>query len=40
MKRAGLDEDHFRPWESVPELRRAGFAVDRRRYRAAVPGRL
>ena len=38
MKRSGLDEDHFRPWESLPELRRAGFAVDRRRYLLLYPG--
>jgi SAM-dependent methyltransferase len=38
MKHAGLDEDHFRPWESFPELRRAGFAVDRRCYLLLYPG--
>ena len=38
MKRAGLDEDHFRPWQAWPELRQAGFAVDFRRYLLLYPG--
>lgn len=32
MRRAGLGEDHYRPWITEPELRRAGFAIESRRY--------
>ncbi|MDQ6782515.1 MAG: class I SAM-dependent methyltransferase [Actinomycetota bacterium] len=32
MRRAGLDEDHFRPWQVEPEFDRAGFDVERRSY--------
>jgi spermidine synthase len=32
MKRAGLGEDHFRPWVCEPEFAKAGFAVESRRY--------
>ena len=32
MKRQGLGEDHFVPWISEPEFRRAGFVVESRRY--------
>ena len=38
MRRQGLDEDHFRPWIVEPAVRRAGFTIDERRYRFAVPG--
>jgi len=32
MKRQGLGEDHFVPWISEPEFRRAGFVIESRRY--------
>ncbi len=38
MRRAGLDEDHFRPWRLVPLLEAAGFRVASRRYLHALPG--
>jgi hypothetical protein len=38
MRRAGLDEDHFRPWAVEPTLRHAGFAVADRRYAFLFPG--
>jgi SAM-dependent methyltransferase len=38
MRRAGLDEDHFRPWVVEPKLREAGFAVGDRRYAFLFPG--
>jgi trans-aconitate methyltransferase len=38
MRRAGLDEDHFRPWVAEPALRAAGFAVRDRRYAFLFPG--
>jgi SAM-dependent methyltransferase len=38
MRRAGFDEDHFRPWKVEPELRRAGFEIARRRYAFFFPG--
>jgi len=38
MRRAGLDEDHFRPWRLVPLLEASGFRVTSRRYLHAVPG--
>lgn len=38
MRRAGLDEDHFRPWIVEPKLRDAGFAVRDRRYAFLFPG--
>ncbi len=37
MRRAGLDEDHFRPWLIEPLWREAGFSVVQRRYAFAVP---
>jgi SAM-dependent methyltransferase len=37
MRRAGFDEDHFRPWRLVPLLRDAGFKVERRRFVQAFP---
>jgi SAM-dependent methyltransferase len=40
MRRAGLDEDHFRPWVVEPKLRSAGFAVRDRRYAFLFPGRV
>jgi trans-aconitate methyltransferase len=38
LRRAGFDEDHFRPWAAEPELRRAGFAVRDRSYALFFPG--
>jgi SAM-dependent methyltransferase len=38
MRRAGLDEDHFRPWVAEPALRAAGFVVRDRRYAFLFPG--
>ena len=38
MRRAGFDEDHFRPWQAEPEFRRAGFAVQDRSYAFFFPG--
>ncbi len=38
MKRAGFDEDHFRPWAVEPHLERAGFEVAARRYAFLFPG--
>jgi trans-aconitate methyltransferase len=37
MRRAGLDEDHFRPWQAIPELRRCGFSVVRRSHMLLFP---
>ena len=37
MKRAGFDEDHFRPWRIEPLLRAAGFRVARRGYMLLYP---
>lgn len=38
MRRAGLDEDHFRPWRLVPLLEAVGFRVTKRFYLHAIPG--
>jgi len=38
MRRAGLDEDHFRPWRLLPLLEAAGFRTTSRRYLHALPG--
>jgi SAM-dependent methyltransferase len=38
MRRAGFDEDHFRPWVTEPQLREAGFEVRERRYAFFFPG--
>jgi len=38
MRRAGLDEDHFRPRRLLPLLEAAGFHLTSRRYLHAVPG--
>jgi trans-aconitate methyltransferase len=38
MRRAGLDEDHFRPWSAEPKFRDAGFVVKNRRYAFLFPG--
>jgi SAM-dependent methyltransferase len=38
MRRAGFDEDHFRPWVTEPQLRAAGFDVRERRYALFFPG--
>ena len=38
MRRAGFDEDHFRPWSVEPVLRDAGFVIHSRRYAFAIPG--
>lgn len=38
MRRASLDEDHFRPWVAEPAFAEAGLEVVRRRYGFLVPG--
>jgi SAM-dependent methyltransferase len=38
MRRAGLDEDHFRPWKVEPLLQPAGFTIVERRYGFLFPG--
>jgi trans-aconitate methyltransferase len=38
MRRAGFDEDHFRPWVVEPQFREAGFDVRERRYAFFFPG--
>jgi SAM-dependent methyltransferase len=38
MRRAGLDEDHFRPWAVEPTLRETGFEVADRRFAFLFPG--
>ncbi len=38
MRRAGLDEDHFRPWVVEPRLRNGGFVVKNRRFAFLFPG--
>lgn len=38
LRRAGFDEDHFRPWRVEPVLREAGFVIHSRRYAFAIPG--
>jgi SAM-dependent methyltransferase len=38
MRRAGLDEDHFRPWVVEPKLRHTGFVIKDRRYAFLFPG--
>jgi trans-aconitate methyltransferase len=38
MKRSGLEEDHFRPWRTVPLLRHAGFEIASRTYAHLYPG--
>lgn len=38
MRRAGLGEDHFRPWRMLPLARRAGFRVESRSYAHLFPG--
>jgi SAM-dependent methyltransferase len=38
MRRAGFEEDHFRPWAVEPRLREAGFDVSERRYAFLFPG--
>jgi SAM-dependent methyltransferase len=38
MKKAGYDEDQYRPWVAEPHMRRAGFAVNSRRYALFFPG--
>ncbi|GAC1337364.1 MAG: hypothetical protein NVSMB29_01590 [Candidatus Dormibacteria bacterium] len=37
MRRAGLGEDHFRPWRSLPLLEAAGLRPERRRYLLLFP---
>lgn len=37
MKRAGFDEDHFRPWRLEPLLGAAGFRIERRGYMLLFP---
>jgi SAM-dependent methyltransferase len=38
MRRAGFDEDHFRPWVAEPLWRRAGFEIASRGYASVFPG--
>lgn len=38
MKRAGLGEDHFRPWRLLPEMRAAGMRVVDHRFMHLWPG--
>jgi 2-polyprenyl-3-methyl-5-hydroxy-6-metoxy-1,4-benzoquinol methylase len=38
MRRAGFDEDHFRPWKAEPEFHRAGFVVQDKSYVFFFPG--
>jgi trans-aconitate methyltransferase len=38
MRRAGFDEDHFRPWAMEPLFRETGFDVAERRYAFLFPG--
>jgi SAM-dependent methyltransferase len=38
MRRAGSDEDHFRPWQVEPLIRDAEFEVRDRRYAFLFPG--
>lgn len=37
MRRAGLGEDHLRPWVVEPLMRRAGFAIAAKRYAFSFP---
>jgi hypothetical protein len=38
MRRAGYDEDHFRPWKVEPLFAESGFDVLDRRYAFLFPG--
>lgn len=38
MRRAGFDEDHFRPWVVEPRLRSHGFEIEEKRYAFVFPG--
>ena len=38
MKRAGLGEDHFRPWQLIPEMRSAGLRVAEHHFMHFWPG--
>jgi len=38
LRRAGFDEDHFRPWRVGPLFRQAGFEIAARRYAFLLPG--
>lgn len=38
MRRAGFDEDHFRPWVAEPLLAQTGFTVASRTYASVFPG--
>jgi SAM-dependent methyltransferase len=38
MKRAGLGEDHFRPWRLIPEMRAAGLRVVEHNFVHLWPG--
>lgn len=38
MRRAGFDEDHFRPWVVEPRILEAGFSIESRRYLSLFPG--
>lgn len=38
MRRAGFDEDHFRPWAAERRFLEAGFTIASRRYLSLFPG--
>lgn len=38
MRRAGFDEDHFRPWVAEPLMRHAGFDIDSCTFASVFPG--
>jgi trans-aconitate methyltransferase len=38
MRRAGFDEDHFRPWVMEPLMAHAGLTIAARRYAFLIPG--
>lgn len=40
MRRSGLDEDHFRPWQVEPEFTAAGFEIVERTYAHLWPASL
>ncbi len=40
MRRSGLDEDHFRPWQVEPEFSAAGFEIVERTYARPWPALL
>ena len=38
LRRAGFDEDHFRPWRIEPLLTMSGFEIVHREFRSLIPG--